>query len=236
MTWLRGRVLHCLAEPGSGNQAVEYFEDAVMQIDAGRIAELLPTREAASKGLDPLLCKPVAGLIVPGFIDTHVHAPQLDIIGSYGEQLLAWLERYTFPAEERFADPDLAEAGMNRFLEDLRKRKIFQWTVAYAAGAWVTFEIISQISDTFALDAAVSRVAFVVLATGVPACLVLAWFHGEKGRQKVGVLEACCGPQRDDLEVGEIRLEAVEDGLREALGNIHGAIIAFWGQPEPASW
>ena len=117
MTWLRGRVLHCLAEPGSGNQAVEYFEDAVMQIDAGRIAELLPTREAASKGLDPLLCKPVTGLIVPGFIDTHVHAPQLDIIGSYGEQLLAWLERYTFPAEERFADPELAEAGMNRFLD-----------------------------------------------------------------------------------------------------------------------
>jgi len=38
-------------------------------------------------------------LILPGFIDTHVHAPQLDVIASWGAGLLDWLETYTFPAE-----------------------------------------------------------------------------------------------------------------------------------------
>ena len=43
-------------------------------------------------------------LIAPGFIDTHVHYPQTQMIGAYGKQLLDWLERYTFPAEQQFAD------------------------------------------------------------------------------------------------------------------------------------
>ncbi len=44
-------------------------------------------------------------LIMPGFIDTHIHYPQTDIIAAGGRNLLEWLERYTFPAEQRFADP-----------------------------------------------------------------------------------------------------------------------------------
>jgi adenylate cyclase len=79
---------------------------------------------------------------------------------------------------------------MNSFIDGLKKRKISQWTVGYAAGAWVTFEIISQVSDTFGLAAVVGRVAFVLLAAGVPTILVLAWFHGEQGRQRVGAVEA----------------------------------------------
>jgi len=47
-------------------------------------------------------------LLSPGFIDTHLHAPQLEMIGSYGGRLLEWLERYTFPTEARFADPQHA--------------------------------------------------------------------------------------------------------------------------------
>src|SRR5262245_50138851 len=44
-------------------------------------------------------------LVLPGFIDTHVHSPQLDVITSYGTALLDWLDTYTFPAEKRYADP-----------------------------------------------------------------------------------------------------------------------------------
>lgn len=58
-------------------------------------------------------------LIVPGLIDTHVHAPQLDVIGSYGEQLLDWLEKYTFPAEARFADELYAATSAVAFLNGL---------------------------------------------------------------------------------------------------------------------
>ena len=58
-------------------------------------------------------------LVLPGLIDTHVHAPQLDVIASYGTELLDWLNTYTFPAEARHADPVVAQAGAERFLDAL---------------------------------------------------------------------------------------------------------------------
>jgi len=58
-------------------------------------------------------------LILPGFVDTHVHAPQLDVIASYGTELLDWLQRYTFPAETAWADPAVAAAGSALFLDQL---------------------------------------------------------------------------------------------------------------------
>jgi len=56
-------------------------------------------------------------LLLPGFIDSHAHSPQLDVIASHGSTLLDWLETYTFPAEMRFADTDEAQAGAERFVE-----------------------------------------------------------------------------------------------------------------------
>ncbi len=58
-------------------------------------------------------------LIVPGFIDSHVHFPQTAIIGSHGEQLLEWLENYAFPAEKRFADRKYAGRMANFFIREL---------------------------------------------------------------------------------------------------------------------
>ncbi len=115
---LRGRVLHCTDTPAAGG--VEYLEDAVLCFDAGRITALLATEQARAQGMDVDAIRHLgAALIVPGFIDTHVHAPQLDIIGSYGEQLMTWLERYTFPAEARFADEGYAAQAMAEFLDEL---------------------------------------------------------------------------------------------------------------------
>jgi len=45
---------------------------------------------------------------MPGFVDCHVHYPQIDIVGSYGEQLLEWLQNYVFPAEAQYKDVDYA--------------------------------------------------------------------------------------------------------------------------------
>ena len=58
---------------------------------------------------------------MPGFVDCHVHFPQLDIIASYGEQLLDWLERYAYPAEAKFADVAYAHEIANVFLDELLK-------------------------------------------------------------------------------------------------------------------
>lgn len=118
----RASVLHCLADPGEASDAsaVEYFDDGVLiiedgfVIDAGDASILLPRY-----GDDVRLHEFPGKLIVPGFIDCHVHFPQLDIIASYGEQLLDWLDRYAYPAEARFADEAYAYELAGVFLDEL---------------------------------------------------------------------------------------------------------------------
>lgn len=57
-------------------------------------------------------------VILAGFIDCHVHYPQTQIIGAYGEQLIDWLNTYTFVAEQQFADKEYARAVAKVFLKE----------------------------------------------------------------------------------------------------------------------
>jgi len=63
-------------------------------------------------------------LIAPGFIDSHVHFPQLDVIGSPADGLLPWLENHTFPAEARFAHPDHASEVARLFIGELLRHGV----------------------------------------------------------------------------------------------------------------
>lgn len=58
-------------------------------------------------------------IILPGFVDCHIHYPQVNVIGSYGAQLLEWLEKYTFPTEGKFGDPTVAGETANFFINEL---------------------------------------------------------------------------------------------------------------------
>ncbi len=60
-------------------------------------------------------------ILLPGFIDAHIHYPQVEIIGSYGTQLLEWLHKYTFPAEARFSDGAHARRIADFFLKELQR-------------------------------------------------------------------------------------------------------------------
>src|SRR5512144_2505280 len=117
---LRADLLDFVADPGLGaphDGAVRHRPDHWLLIDAGRIVDALPGEQAPG---DVWAREDHRGrLLLPGFIDTHVHSVQLDVIASYGTELLDWLERYTFPAERAWADPALAEAGSARFLDAL---------------------------------------------------------------------------------------------------------------------
>jgi len=68
-------------------------------------------------------------------------------------------------------------------------RKLLQWAFAYAAGAWLALEVVQYLTDMFGWSASVPRTATVLAGVGLLLVLVLAWFHGEKGRQQVGGLE-----------------------------------------------
>ncbi len=118
----RASILHCLADPGEASleSAYEYFEDGLLIVEDGNIAEAGDAaRLLADLSEDVLLTELPGKLIVPGFIDCHVHYPQLDIIASYGEQLLDWLNRYAYPVEARFSDAEYAHDVANVFLDEL---------------------------------------------------------------------------------------------------------------------
>jgi guanine deaminase len=106
---LRGPVLTYTGDPfrHGVRETQRYERDALILIEDGRIARLGPASEiAATLAPDTRIERyGERSLIMAGFIDCHVHFPQIDIIGAGGEQLLDWLERYTFAAEQRFDDP-----------------------------------------------------------------------------------------------------------------------------------
>lgn len=63
-------------------------------------------------------------IVAPGFVDLHVHYPQVDVIGSPAEGLLPWLERYTFPEENRFSAPEHAEDVATFFIAELLRNGV----------------------------------------------------------------------------------------------------------------
>ena len=102
--------------------AVQHLSDAVISIDNGIIVAIDDAQSLLDKGDSLADCEDLRGsLMLPGFIDTHIHYPQMDIIGGYGSHLLEWLERYAFPAEIAYAEKPFAEAQAELFMRSLHK-------------------------------------------------------------------------------------------------------------------
>ncbi len=119
---VRGCIVHCLHDPGEGNDphALEVFEDGVLLVRDGKVAAIGPADAImANLGEDVRVIDRRGCLIAPGFVDAHVHYVQTDMIAAYGEQLLAWLNHYTFPTEAHFADPAVARDTATFFISEL---------------------------------------------------------------------------------------------------------------------
>jgi guanine deaminase len=124
---LRGGALSFVADPFvvPADEALRHETDALVVIRDGRVAAF-----GAAAQLLPTLPDSVPvthyanALIVPGFIDAHVHYAQLPIIAAFGKSLLDWLEHYTFVVEQRFADPDFAAATAEVFLDECLRQGV----------------------------------------------------------------------------------------------------------------
>lgn len=115
---IRGDLLDVPARPGLqtvDDPAVRFDPDHWLLIEDGRIVG----RQAQTPGPDWRRLDHRGRLILPGFVDAHVHSAQLDVIGSWGAQLLEWLDQHTFPAELRMADPAHARAQSTLFADAL---------------------------------------------------------------------------------------------------------------------
>lgn len=120
----RAEILHCLADPAEVGDDIsyEYFPDGLMIVKSGLVEAVGPAQKLLP-GLptDAAVTHYPNSLLVPGFIDCHLHYPQTEIIASYGEQLLEWLETYVFPTERDFEDPDKASDVAEFFFDELMR-------------------------------------------------------------------------------------------------------------------
>ena len=119
----RANILHFLDDPDKvgESQSYEYFEDGLLITEGGRISAVGEASRLVKKVQKEEIFDYRGKLLLPGFIDTHTHYPQTEIIASYGEQLLEWLETYTFPTEAKFIDKKYAIGIADLFLDELIK-------------------------------------------------------------------------------------------------------------------
>jgi guanine deaminase len=117
----RASFLDTIADPFYAPEAdcIRYFPDGLLIVESGKVKELGSYKDLQTKYADIPIADYRDRLIVSGFIDTHIHFPQTEMIASYGEQLLEWLSTYTFPTERKFADRNYALEITSTFLDEL---------------------------------------------------------------------------------------------------------------------
>lgn len=101
------------------SDSVRYVPDGLLVVEGGLIKAFgsFADLQSTYSGI-PLQTYPDQ-LFLPGFIDTHIHYPQTGMIAAYGEQLLEWLNLYTFPTESKFQDASYAREVADLFLDEL---------------------------------------------------------------------------------------------------------------------
>ena len=121
---LRGAILHFTGDPKkqSIEKAIEFYPDGLLVIEGEKIKALGAAKDLLPTYADKISVKTYPNhLILPGFVDTHIHYPQYHAIASYGEQLLSWLDKYIYPEEMRFSDSDYASEVAQKFCDTLIK-------------------------------------------------------------------------------------------------------------------
>jgi guanine deaminase len=118
----RAAILHFRSDPGDHDSAdaYEYFADGLLIVGSdGRVEQVGPYAQLAGTLGGGMLVEHPEALLVPGFIDTHIHYPQTDSIACGGQHLLDWLSNYTFPAEREFSDAAHGREVAEFFLDEL---------------------------------------------------------------------------------------------------------------------
>jgi guanine deaminase len=118
---IRGACLDFVGDPFAGEErdSVRYIPDGLLVISQGKIVAYGAYADLSEQYPQINITAYPDKLIVPGLIDLHVHYPQMEMIAAYGAQLLEWLNKYTFPTEAKFKDPEYARAIAAFFLDEL---------------------------------------------------------------------------------------------------------------------
>ena len=120
---LRATIFHVPRNPFHEARALEAFADGALLIEGGRIAacgdyHAIRAAHAGTPDVEPERDLR-GGILVPGLVDTHIHYPQVRVLGGIGYSLLDWLEKHTLPEEARFSDDAYAETVAGEFFDAL---------------------------------------------------------------------------------------------------------------------
>ena len=123
----RAQILYFVEDPvktAKPEDAYRYFKDGLLVVKKGKIVAVGEFNALKGKVENLIGSRDISeryrnDLILPGFIDTHIHYPQTEMIVSYGQQLLEWLTTYTFPTERLYQDEAHAREVAKVFLREL---------------------------------------------------------------------------------------------------------------------
>ncbi len=121
---LRGAIYTLINDPflNAIDDCVVHHEDGGILIEDGRISAVGAFGDLRARLTDEVeVLHYPNSILLPGLIDAHIHYPQVEIIGSYGTQLLEWLNKYTFPTEAKFNDPEHAARIADFFIAELQR-------------------------------------------------------------------------------------------------------------------
>jgi len=120
---IRGAFFDFIDDPwkfvGHEQKAARFYPDGMLVIEDGKVKAYGPFDKVSAQYPNVQTTHIKGRLILPGFVDGHIHMPQTRVIGAYGQQLLSWLQDDIFPEERRWLDPTYAKDGANHFFDDL---------------------------------------------------------------------------------------------------------------------
>ena len=116
---LRASIFHTPANPFTDPKALKTYADGALAIRHGTIAACGDYADVIASHPEAVVRDLRGGFLIPGLIDTHLHFPQIRILGSLGCSLLEWLERFALPEEARFADTKHARCMAGEFVHAL---------------------------------------------------------------------------------------------------------------------
>jgi guanine deaminase len=116
---LLGQTLYFKGDPFQKpwQEVTNHCQDGAVLIDAGHIRAVGQRTKLLADFPEAKVNDYGNDLIIPGFVDAHVHYPQTAIIASWGKRLIDWLDSYTFPEEMRLSNPTYADEVANRYLD-----------------------------------------------------------------------------------------------------------------------
>ena len=120
---IRGSLLDVakvVSNPEDIENNIRYVEDGLLIVQDGKIVYSGSWEDGQQHLSDSVRVHDYRNkLIIPGFIDTHIHYPQMEMVGAYGEQLIEWLNTYTFPTERKYANRHYASEMAGHFVKEL---------------------------------------------------------------------------------------------------------------------